>query len=193
MARLHDRKVAAFPRTALRQVRPVVRVGLPTATVSQRPLAAGDAPGGGFDQSKRRDLAASQPSNGFDRGHASGFVAHPNAAIPARAPRETSLHVSYRALRVRTQNSGGLRRIQATKRRSPHSGQSPRSVISPALPGKVHSGNWRILAGSSRKFRARRRRRVIAMTYGAAAQIKSISPSFSDSSARRQVARMSRT
>src|ERR1700732_1882111 len=57
-----------------------------------------------------------------------------------------------------------------------------------------HSANWKILAGSSRKSRSRRRRRVIAMTYGAAAQIMSIWLSFSDRSARRRAAStMSRT
>src|SRR6266481_3347753 len=57
-----------------------------------------------------------------------------------------------------------------------------------------HSANWKILAGSSRKSRSRRRRRVMAITYGAAAQIMAIWLSFSDSSARRQAAKtMSRT
>jgi hypothetical protein len=32
------------------------------------------------------------------------------------------------------------------------------------IPAACHSGNWKILAGSSRKSRSRRRRRVIAMT-----------------------------
>ena len=52
----------------------------------------------------------------------------------------------------------------------------------------------KMLAGSSRKSRSRRRRRVIAMTQGAAAQIMSIWLSFKDRSARRQAATtMSRT